>query len=513
MPEDYVTDVPYMRAFTSDLSPVLLRLVAALNGLPGTSPTHFDYCELGSGHGDTLATLAAAHPDARFVGVDINAEHVAFARNFASRGGLTNIAYLERDFEALLGEAVGPFDFIAAHGVLSWVSPEKRRALVDLASAKLKPGGLLYVGYNALPGWAAVEPLRRLLVERGAAAGGSSIDRARAGVALAKRLSEAGAAYFAANPSAKEMLATMEQVGLTYVAHEYLNAHWCPLYFSQVAEEMAARELYFAGQLPLHLNYKDLAIAAPLAPLFAEVKDRVTFESLKGYANNEFFRRDIFVKGNVGRDEAGAAATLDATPFGALLGAAHLSRQVRLPHHTLQFQGPLFDVLLPVLAGAGARTASELAALPELAAFAPARIRDALVKLALAGQVSPMLRSTRSVPAPAGALQVPSAYNRMVLQERLSSEHPAILASTAAGTGVPLTMLEGVLLRLLTEVPVSEWAAWVAAFARKQPFRLRLADRAVEDDDERVRVLLEQVEPFRAARLPGLIELGIVAPA
>ncbi|HEY2513473.1 MAG TPA: class I SAM-dependent methyltransferase, partial [Polyangiaceae bacterium] len=209
---EYVTDVPYVRAFTSDLSPVLLRLVAALNGLPAASPTHFDYCELGSGHGDTLATLAAAHPNARFLGVDINAEHVAFARDFASRGGLANAAYLERDFEALLGDEVGPFVFIAAHGVLTWVSPAKRRALVEVASAKLRPGGLLYVGYNALPGWAAVEPLRRLLIERGAAVGGSTLERARAGVSLAKRLSEAGAAYFAANPSVKEMLATMEKV-------------------------------------------------------------------------------------------------------------------------------------------------------------------------------------------------------------------------------------------------------------------------------------------------------------
>jgi hypothetical protein len=98
----------------------------------------------------------------------------------------------------------------------------------------------------------------------------------------------------------------------------------------------------------------------------------------------------------------------------------------------------------------------------------------------------------------------------MVLRERLSNEHPAVLASPAAGTGVPLTMLEGVLLRLLTEIPESEWAAWVTAFARKQPFRLRLGDRAVEDDDERVHVLLDQVEAFRAARIPGLVELGIV---
>src|SRR5208283_3700722 len=121
-------------------------------------------------------------------------------------------------------------------------------------------GGLLYVSYNALPGWASVEPLRQLMLDRGAAVGGSSLERARAGLAFAKTLRDAGAAYFAGNPAANEMLGTMESAGLAYVVHEYLHAHWVPMYFTQVASEMAASGLHFVGQLPLYLNYRDLAI-------------------------------------------------------------------------------------------------------------------------------------------------------------------------------------------------------------------------------------------------------------
>src|SRR5437588_113040 len=92
--------------------------------------------------------------------------------------------------------------------------PYIRGFAADLASRRLKPGGLLYVGYNALPGWASVEPLRRLMLDRGAAVKGSTLDRAREGVALAKRLSDDGAQYFADNPMAKKMLELMERVGL-----------------------------------------------------------------------------------------------------------------------------------------------------------------------------------------------------------------------------------------------------------------------------------------------------------
>src|SRR4051812_31975993 len=93
--QEHATEVPYLRTFSGDLSPTLLRLVAALNGfVPPPSPS-FDYCELGAGNGDTTAALAASNPEARFVGVDVNPEHVAFASGLARRGGLDNLRFLE----------------------------------------------------------------------------------------------------------------------------------------------------------------------------------------------------------------------------------------------------------------------------------------------------------------------------------------------------------------------------------------------------------------------------------
>ncbi len=510
MTEEYVTDVPYVRCFVADLSPVMLRLVAALNGFPPPAQDDFTYCELGSAHGDTTATLAAAYPRARFFGVDINPEHIASADQMASDGGLENIRFFERDFEGLLTEDIPALDFITAHGVLSWIGPAKRRAVYEFASAKLKKGGLLYVGYNALPGWAAVEPLRHLLLDRGAAVAGSSIERAREGLALAQRLRDAGAGYFVHNPSAKEMLATMEQMGLAYVVHEYLHAHWFPMYFTQVAAEMAAHDLYFAGQLPLHLNYRDLAIPASLSALFQGVTDRITFESLKDYATNQFFRRDVFVKGREARDERAATATLETTPFQMPAPDLAPMRDVRLPHHTLHFGGDLFDALFPVLA-TGAQAVDDLTHVPSLAAFGRERLRESLVRLALAEQVAPSVEGTqRGAAAGGGKLRVPSAYNRMILRDRLVGDAPVVLASSVAGTGIAISMLDGIALRLLVEVPEAERGAWLDDFVRRFPVRLKVADRTVEDLTERARILKAQVEPFRTKRLPRLIELGIV---
>ena len=98
---EYVTDVPYTRHFAHQLAPTMLRLVAAMNGVAPPTGEDFDYCELGSGVGDSLVTLAAANPRGEFVGIDVNPEHVAISRRLAEEAGLANVRFLERDFSQL----------------------------------------------------------------------------------------------------------------------------------------------------------------------------------------------------------------------------------------------------------------------------------------------------------------------------------------------------------------------------------------------------------------------------
>jgi SAM-dependent methyltransferase len=505
-----VTDVAYLRTFSKNLAPPLLRLVAALNGFPCPAGESFDYCELGSGNGDTTATLAAAHPEARFLGVDLNPTHVEFANGLATKGGLDNLRFVARDFEELLREDLPPFDFITAHGVLSWISAPKRRALAAVAEAKLKPGGLLYVSYNALPGWGAVEPLRRLMVEGTAGGEIDTLDRARRGLALAQLLHDAQALYFVNNPAAKTMLETMTKSGLPYVVHEYFTPHWHPMYFSDVAREMAELGLYYIGELPLHLNFADLAVPKPLAKLFEGVTDRIVYESLKDYALNEFFRRDVYIKGTATRSLTATHDYLDATPFGTLVPASHVDRVVRLPDYAIQLDSPLFDALLPVLAERP-RSASELAAMPELAPFGAKAIRDALLQSLFGDHVAPMRPGTPPLgPAGPGRLRVCSAYNRMVLEQLLGGDGNVVLASPAVGTGIVVSTLGAVSLRLLTEVEPADRPAWIRAFIARTPLKLRVGERSVEDDAEKARIVERELVTFEESRVPKLVQLGVL---
>ena len=447
----YVTGVTYLRGFRADLSPARLRMCAALNGFAPPAKDDFDYCEIGCGFGDTTLALAAAYPRARFVGIDLNPAHVEAANADARAAELGNVRFVAKDFEAAAAE-LPMFDYVAAHGVLSWIAPAKRKALAAFASAKLKPGGLAYFGYNALPGWASVEPLRQLIVARAQAVPDDPIEGARRGLDLAKALLASGARYFDRNPSAADMLKTIEKAGPTYVVHEYLNAQWLPMYFAQVAAEMAASELFFVGQLPLHLNFRDLCIPAPSQPFFAAIADRLAYEGLKDFALNTFFRQDVFVKGAPGRSDETSRKWMTETPFGMSGEEPPWTGEAQLPNHLLRFRGPIFDALVGALRE-GATTIPTLLSCAELKGVPEERVREALLHMLIGGAIAPFVEPTHASATPA-KWRVASAYNRHVVDRAASSDVPAVLASSALGNGVRLSKPDVV--ALAAEQPSAE---------------------------------------------------------
>ena len=103
------------------------------------------------------------------------------------------------------------------------------------------------------------------------------------------------------------------------------------------------------------------------------------------------------------------------------------------------------------------------------------------------------------------------AYNlAAVLAEPLEEGRPPVLACPAAGTGLPIPGLQAVMLRTLTSVAPRDRPAWLRAFVERQPVKLTVRDRRVDDPAEQARILEAEVERFRAARLPRLVALGVV---
>jgi SAM-dependent methyltransferase len=223
---DPYDEVPYPSYPVEWSAPERLAVASFVHGGPRPPLDGYRVLELGCGDGANLLPLAYYRPRASFVGVDGSAIAMATAERRRAALALSNLQLIHADFRTAGERVSGTFDFILMHGVLSWVPADVRQGLLALCAGRLRPGGLLYLNYNARPGWNIRQMVRDLLLKQTAAA--ATDLRARA--AQAQRIAATFAACFAAagdHPYARLMERELRLVcesHASYVAHEYLAA-------------------------------------------------------------------------------------------------------------------------------------------------------------------------------------------------------------------------------------------------------------------------------------------------
>lgn len=256
----YVTDVPYTRGFFPQLAPAWLDFTATISGTsPPTRRDGFAWCEMGCGQGMTTAILAATHPGGRFVSIDLMPEHINLASRFAAGADIGNATFLVADIaDDPMGGA--KFDYIVAHGLYSWIDASAQAALRRFIDRHLSPGGLVYLSYNAMPGWAADLPFQRLAVALGRDQGGDSTARFQVALKSIRALMDAGAPSLVSGTMAAPILEQEARFPQAYLAHEYMGAHWQPLFVTEVRAAMAEIDLVPAGSATLAENFNSFVL-------------------------------------------------------------------------------------------------------------------------------------------------------------------------------------------------------------------------------------------------------------
>jgi SAM-dependent methyltransferase len=508
----YVTDVAYIPGFYAQLAPVAMRHVAALNGVaPPRTDARFRSLELGCGLGRSLTTLAAANPQGEFVGVDVNPEHTAAVARDIAAGGLRNARIVTADF-GHLPDDVGTFDFLSLHGVYSWVAPSVREEVIAIARERLNPGGLLLVSYNAMPGWAHLQPIRGILQQYASLRQGDSVQRVRDALAYVIFLRDKHAKYFDDNPRAAAYVDALRQQDPRYLAHEYLNEHWTSFYFSEVAGDFARAGLSFVGSLPVFTNFWDLCVRPEFQELFRTTTNRLVTESHKDFCANTAFRWDLYAASPRRLD--GAADRLRAVDdlhYRLARPDASLPYEANLGVVTSTVQGPLYQALLTVL-GSGSLRLSDMVAAAPLRDVPPADV----VRAVDAGVAMGLFEVTAAAVGPAaggltGAISVPNAFNRAILASDALAGRPLALASALSGTGHSLGDLDAGILHELVERGRAGLADRVASRLEAAGRTIQKDDRPVNDAAERRGLVEAACETFIATSVPQLAQLGIVA--
>ena len=291
-----VFDIPYVGGFQPFLAPAWLDHVALLTGIaPPDREGGFSWCDLGCGPGVTATILAATHPGGQFFGIDMSVEHIAQARRLAGDARVTNVEFQAADF-ATASRPQARFDYILAHGVYSWVGAQTQAELRSFIDRHLKPGGLVYVSYNALPGWLGELPFQRLLQAFAQTLSGNSVERFSAALAIIRDLAAAGVPVLKESRMLGEILEHSERYPLAYLAHEYLGATWQPLWVGEVRQAMASVGLLPVGSATLRENYDSLVLHRRAREAIDNIEDDDLRELTRDCFMKQSFRRDVFIR-------------------------------------------------------------------------------------------------------------------------------------------------------------------------------------------------------------------------
>ncbi|WP_297506509.1 class I SAM-dependent methyltransferase [uncultured Caulobacter sp.] len=294
----YVTDVNYTFGYYGELNPLRCRLPLLLSGWH--APKVENACELGFGQGLSVSIHAAAQPSVNWYGTDFNPSQAAFASEMVGLAGADAKLYDEAFAEFCHRADLPDFDFIGLHGIWTWISDENRAVLVDFVRRKLKPGGVLYVSYNTLPGWSATAPLRHLMkrhAEVMGAPGQGIIGRTDAALGFMDRFLALEPLYAKANPVAVERLKQIKDQDRKYLAHEYMNRDWSPMYFSDMEAWLREAKVSFGSSAFTLDNIHELNMTPAQVEFMRSAPDASLRETIRDFCVNQQFRRDYWVRG------------------------------------------------------------------------------------------------------------------------------------------------------------------------------------------------------------------------
>ncbi len=241
---------PYRGDAFPQAHPDRLATMATLFGLRPAPVERCRLLELGSGDGTHLIAAAFDLPDSSFVGVDLAAAPIARGREAVRDLGLTNVTLRQGDLGALTA-ADGPFDYVVAHGVYSWVPAGVRDRLLAVCREVLAPQGVAFISYNTYPGC----HMRRMLWDmmkfhaRGAAGPEEAVGRS---ADLIRFLSAAhGGGDDGYSVLLRQELGWLSDADPGQVYHDDLAEVNDPVYFHEFAAHAGRHGLQFLAEADL----------------------------------------------------------------------------------------------------------------------------------------------------------------------------------------------------------------------------------------------------------------------
>lgn len=285
-------ELPYLTSARRKASPDCIATVSSLLGHKVNDPSKSRILEIGCGTGEHIITIASSYPESYCLGVDLSPVQINMGLEFIKKLQLENIELSVSDFNNLKAEK---FDYIIAHGLMSWIPINEQKNLLETIQKHLTNEGIAYISYNTFPGWHEKKIIREIML------GASNlenniVERAKAGLL---RLSQAELALkndtSAYSVSIQEHHKKFQKLPIWYIAHEYMEPNNNPFYFEEFSSLLNTCSLEFLGEINL-----DSMIASNYPATFSKILEKeenlIKREQLSDYFLNRSFRESLIRK-------------------------------------------------------------------------------------------------------------------------------------------------------------------------------------------------------------------------
>lgn len=509
----YVTDLGYTFGFYRELTPHIHKFSALTRGNRSSSADRLAYCELGCGQGFSSNLLAAANPEYDLYATDFNPAQIAGAQALANAAGSKNLHFFDDSFAQFDARTDLPqFDVIALHGIYTWIAKEHRDTIVRFIDRRLKPGGLVYISYNCLPGWSGPAPLRHLMYLHGKQAGGPTGMRLDPAISFVERIKSANARYFSSVAGLDKRIESLGEQNRNYLAHEYFNDAWDLFYHSDVAADLAAARMSYVGSANLLDHVDAVNLTADQQTILSETADPAFRETLRDYMVNQQFRRDIFARGAVPLSAGEAREIWLDGRFALSTPRVDVPLKVNgaLGEATLQedIYAPMLDAFSkPSETGRSAAISLRqlLTDSPKLADLGWARIQQAILVLVGVGHLQPCPVDAKGE---GKRRESTKRFNLAVMEKARYTADLQALASPVTGGGISVDRFQQLFL-LGQSQGEKDPVGFAWRMLDEQGQRILKNGKPLETAEDNIAELRERYAVFEK-RLPTLKSLGVI---
>ena len=503
----YVADIGYTYGYYTELNPLRVNLAFLNSGL--IPPSIGTACELGFGQG-LSANLHAAASVTQWYGTDFNPSQAGFAQELAAASG-SGAKLFDEAFSDFANRTDLPeFDYIGLHGIWSWISDENRRVIVDFVRRKLKVGGVLYISYNTLPGWASFAPMRHLMTEHAevlGAEGRGIVSRIDGAIEFAEKLLATNPLFSRANPGVAERLTKMKEHSRHYLAHEYFNRDWHPMHFATMADLLEPAKVQWACSAA-YLDAIDVAnLSTEQQTFLAEIPDPMFRQSVRDFMVNQQFRKDYWVKGPRRLSALEQAEMLRSQRVVLTVPRSDIPLKVTGSAGEVTLSESVYNPILDTLADHKVRSVAEIREAVKSKNVSFVQLSQAIIVLAGVGFIS----AVQDEAVIDKAKKTSKALNKLLIDKSRGSSEINYLASPVTGGGVGINRFAQLFILAIEEgkKKPQDWAQFSWETLASQGQGLVKDGKTLQTAEENLAELNAQAVTFSEKQLPILKALGL----